>query len=128
MKIKLPIYKLYHINFKKSWYITIISLSWDKFICPAHTEYIVANLLLQGASFNGGTLQQSSPEAHKMMPAPSVCIGFVSMEESKVSTNNNSCGGNAKESSSSIEVPMFSSSSREEFLNGVFKGYQWRER
>ena len=62
--------------------------------------------MLQGASFAGGGLQESSPEAMEMTPTPHVTIGFVSDAKDDRETD-------------TIGVPVYLSPSREEFLMEV---------
>ena len=88
--------------------------SWDKdprslkSLCPL--TCILSGLLLQGASFHGGTLQTSSPEASEMTPTPHVTIGFIPMD-ADVENRDRDLG--------SIGIPVYLSPSREEFLMEV---------
>ncbi len=83
--------------------------SWDKdskqlkASCPLVCT--ISNLLLQGASFHSGSLQESASEASELTPAPNVCIGFVP-----------STAPDSYSPSQSIGIPVFLSTSREEFL------------
>ena len=59
-----------------------MSCCWDKDParvlsrdCPL--PCVLSNLMLQGADFHGGSLQDSAPEAAEMTITPPVCIGFV---------------------------------------------------
>ena len=67
----------------------------------------LAGLLLQGASFAGGALQESSPEASELTPTPNVTIGFVKGD------------GRDDRDRDAIGVPVYLSPSREEFLMEV---------
>ena len=86
--------------------------SWEKdpkslkSVCPLLC--ILSGLLLQGASFHGGTLQTSSPEASEMTPTPHVTIGFVPCDYDPDSNRDRDLG--------SIGIPVYLSPSREEFL------------
>jgi dynein heavy chain 2 len=75
-----------------------------KGVCPI--PCILSSLFLQGASFMN-TLQESAPDAMELTPAPSVCIGFVPMD-----TNENSI----MNSNATIGIPVFLSTTREDFL------------
>ena len=77
-----------------------------KSACPHPCS--LSGLLLQGASIhsNGGYLQESLPDANEMTTAPLVTIGFVKSspdDESKTNTK-------------TTNVPLFVSTSREEYL------------
>ena len=58
--------------------------SWDKDArrirtgCPLPCS--IANLILQGASFHGGSLKDSAPDATEMSTVPVVCIGFAAKD------------------------------------------------
>ena len=65
----------------------------------------LSNLLLQGASFNGGTLQESSPEASELVPVPEVTIGFVTFK-----------APDSYNPESAVAVPVYLTPTREEFL------------
>jgi len=83
--------------------------SWEKDVrnlkrdCPLVCT--LSNLLLQGASFHGNTLQESSPEASEITPAPNVNIGFVTLNVP-----------DAYDSEEAVGVPVYLTPSREEFL------------
>ena len=84
--------------------------SWDKDAkhmkaasCPLLCH--LSNLLLQGASFHSGTLQESASEANELTPAPNVCIGFVAKDAPEPYNK-----------SQAIGIPVFLNTSREEFL------------
>lgn len=83
--------------------------SWEKDnrqlkqICPLPCT--LSNLLLQGASFQSGYLQESAAEASEITPAPQVHIGFVPI-----------VAKDAQNSSDIVDVPIYLTPSREEFL------------
>ena len=85
-----------------------MSCSWDKdpralrALCPLTCT--LSGLLLQGASFHGGCLQSSAPEASEMTSIPHVTVGFVPLNTS-----------DPKEKDT-IGVPVYLSPSREDFL------------
>ena len=62
-------------------------------------------MLLQGATFHSGALQESSPEASELTTTPEVTIGFVPLK----------CG-DMYEASRSVTVPVYQTVSREDFL------------
>ena len=74
-----------------------------KSICPLPCTLV--NLLLQGASFNGGNMQEPSPDASEIIPAPQVHIGFVPIDGKYESRDN-----------SLVAVPVYLNPSREDFL------------
>ena len=63
----------------------------------------IAGLLLQGASFKGGELQELAPDANEISPAPVVNIGFI-IRKDENSRNN------------LLDVPLYHSPSREDFI------------
>jgi len=63
----------------------------------------IAGLLLQGASFKGGELQELVPDANEISPAPVVYIGFIIKKDD---------GGR----NNLLDVPLYHSPSREEFI------------
>ncbi len=65
----------------------------------------LTGLLLQGASFHNGILQETSPDASELNLAPSVTIGFVSETNDDV-----------YQSHKSIPIPTYFSAAREDFL------------
>jgi dynein heavy chain 2, cytosolic len=85
-----------------------MSCSWDKdpkalrALCPLTCT--LSGLLLQGASFHGGSLQSSAPEASEMTSIPHVTVGFIPLKTS-----------DPKEKDT-IGVPVYLSPSREDFL------------
>jgi dynein heavy chain 2 len=91
--------------------VTMIS-SWDKnpdkveSACPLPCA--LSNLLLQGASFHGGGLQESSPDASEMAPTPNVTIGFVPVTSPLALQ--------ALEGGRAIGIPVYLTPSREDFL------------
>jgi dynein heavy chain 2 len=72
-------------------------------ICPLACS--LSALLLQGADFQGGELQETAPEGSEIVQAPSVTIGFVSKDEQDPYSKERSIG-----------VPTYFSNTREEFL------------
>lgn len=86
--------------------------SWEKdtrsmkSACPLPCT--ISNLLLQGASFHGGALQESAPDANELTPAPNVCIGFVPKESPDTYSSGEAIG-----------IPVFLSTTREDFLMEV---------
>ena len=62
-------------------------------------------LLLQGATFHSGALQESSPEASELTTTPEVTIGFVSLQCNEM-----------YEAARSVTVPVYQTVSREDFL------------
>ena len=62
-------------------------------------------MLLQGATFHSGALQESSPEASELTTTPEVTIGFVPLKCSDM-----------YEGSRSVTVPVYQTVSREDFL------------
>lgn len=71
----------------------------------------LTGLLLQGAAFNGGALQEPAPEASEITSAPQVHFGFVPVDKSKDS-DPSSKGPN----DDGVEIPVYLNPSREEFL------------
>jgi hypothetical protein len=62
-------------------------------------------LLLQGATFHSGALQESSPEASELTTTPEVVIGFVPLQSPDI-----------YDSTRSVTVPVYQTVSREDFL------------
>jgi dynein heavy chain 2 len=85
--------------------------SWEKSArglekdCPLPCT--LSRLLLQGAAFHGN-LQESAPDANELAPAPNVTIGFVPLKAPDV-----------YDSKEAIGIPVFLSSTREDFLMEV---------
>lgn len=83
--------------------------SWEKDprklanACPLYCT--LSNLLLQGADFHSGSLQESSPEAAEMTTTPPVCIGFVPI------TADDTYAADA-----SVTIPIYLSPTREDVL------------
>jgi hypothetical protein len=65
----------------------------------------LSSLLLQGATFHSGVLQESSPEASELTTASEVWIGFVPVDCEEIYDNQYS-----------VVVPLYLSVSREEYL------------
>jgi dynein heavy chain 2 len=85
--------------------------SWDKdpkqirSACPLPCT--LSNLLLQGASFHGGTLQESAPDGSEMTPTPNVTIGFVPADSPEAEHDR---------SDRTIGIPVYLTPTREDFL------------
>jgi dynein heavy chain 2 len=83
--------------------------SWDKdgkrirADCPL--VCVLSSLLLQGANFHSGSLQESAPEASEMIPTPEVSIGFVPLKAPETYS-----------ATHSVPIPVYLSPSREELL------------
>jgi dynein heavy chain 2 len=83
--------------------------SWEKDFrrmkndCPL--PCVLSSLLLQGATFQGGVLQESSPEGSELTPTPDVCVGFVP-----------AVSRDTYDSQTAVTVPIYMTPSREEFL------------
>lgn len=90
-----------------------MTCSWEKdprtlrIVCPLTCT--LSGLLLQGASFHGGCLQGSSPEASEMTPTPHVTLGFVPIDS----------GEKDSKERETIGIPVYLSPSREDFLMEV---------
>lgn len=89
-----------------------MTCSWEKdpralrSICPLTCT--ISGLLLQGASFHGGCLQGSSPEASEMTPTSHVTLGFIAVDTIDEDRKERTIG-----------IPVYLSPSREEFLMEV---------
>ena len=70
---------------------------------------IVSSLLLQGASYEGGVLRETSADASELQPAPSVTIGFVPIAKAATVSVEDT-------NSISMAVPVYLSPTREYFL------------
>lgn len=71
--------------------------------CPS--PCILSNLLLQGANFAGGGLQESAPEAMEVTPTPEVTIGFVPIDAADTYRQREAVG-----------IPVYLNPSREDLL------------
>lgn len=71
--------------------------------CPLPCS--LSALLLQGATFHSGALQESSPEASELTTTPELLVGFVPL----------TCG-DMYEAARSVAVPLYQTVSREDFL------------
>jgi len=72
-------------------------------VCPL--ACVLSGLLLQGASFHGGILQETNPEASELNMAPSVTIGFVKQDVEEP-YKEHKC----------IPIPTYFSTTREDYL------------
>ena len=72
-------------------------------VCPLACSF--SSLMLQGADFMSGSLQESNPEGSEISQAPPVTIGFVPKDEKDPYPTDRS-----------IAVPTYFSSTREDFL------------
>ena len=75
-----------------------------KFECPLCCQ--LTGLLLQGASFSNGSLQESPSDGSEMSITADVMIGFVAKDNK----------ANPYNSQATMAVPVYFSASREEFL------------
>jgi dynein heavy chain 2, cytosolic len=71
--------------------------------CPL--PCVLSSLLLQGSTFQGGMLQESTPEGGELTPTSDVCIGFVSKS-----------ARDTYDEQSAVTVPIYLTPTREEFL------------
>ena len=67
----------------------------------------LSNLLLQGASFSNGALQEAAPDASEMTPTPDVTIGFVAADAPEAAQDRDG---------RSIGIPVYLTPTREDFL------------
>jgi len=65
----------------------------------------LSNLLLQGADFHSGSLQESAPEAAEMTTTPPVSIGFVALTAE-----------DTYRSDESLTIPIYLSPTREDIV------------
>lgn len=83
--------------------------SWEKDprrianACPLYCT--LSGLLLQGADFHSGALQESAPEAAEMTTTPNVCIGFVPISAE-----------DTYPADASVAIPVYLSPTREDLL------------
>lgn len=83
--------------------------SWEKDFrrmkndCPL--PCVLSGLLLQGATFQGGALQESAPEGSELSPTQDVCIGFAP-----------SSARDTYDADGAVTVPIYLTPTREEFL------------
>lgn len=79
---------------------------WEKDKLSSDNEWFeISRLLLQGASFEGGTLLEASSDAQELAPVPSVYVAYA---------RNSAPEAYAKESS--IRVPLYYATDRERML------------
>lgn len=83
--------------------------SWEKDARRMRNECplvcTLSALLLQGATFHSGSLQESAPEASEMVPTPEVSIGFVSKKAPDMYSK-----------SECVAIPVYLSPTREDLL------------
>jgi len=83
--------------------------SWDKDLrrmsggCPLPCT--LTNMLLQGADFHSGSLQESAPEAAEMASTPPVCVGFVATSAE-----------DTYRADEAVTIPIYLSPSREDIV------------
>jgi hypothetical protein len=65
----------------------------------------LTNMLLQGADFHSGSLQESAPEAAEMASTPPVCVGFVATSAE-----------DTYRADEAVTIPIYLSPSREDIV------------
>ena len=86
---------------------------WDRDMKKINSSCVLScsltGLYLQGATFHGGILRESSSDANEISSAPNVAFGFINSANDRDKDRDSSEEG-------SIGIPLYLTPTREEFL------------